>query len=51
MPHYKLLKKQYVLKTGSAQEFVEVRILGCFLEGHEFGLGHRHALSFQKQVA
>jgi hypothetical protein len=30
---------------GSAQEFVETRILGCFLKNDEFGLCDRHALS------
>lgn len=34
-------------KMGSAQEFAEVGILGCFPEGDEFGLGHSHSLSFQ----
>jgi hypothetical protein len=34
---------------GSAQEFAEAGILGCFPEGDEFGLGHGHAPSFQQQ--
>jgi hypothetical protein len=34
-------------KYGSAQEFVETRILGCFLKNDEFGLGDRHALSLE----
>jgi hypothetical protein len=32
---------------GSAQEFVETRILGCFLKNDEFGLGDRHALRLE----
>jgi hypothetical protein len=36
---------------GSAQEFVETRILGCFLKNDEFGLGDRHALGLQQQIA
>jgi hypothetical protein len=35
-------------KIGSAQEFVETRILGCFLKNDEFGLGDRHALGLQQ---
>src|ERR1017187_9510203 len=35
---------------GSAQEFVETRILGCFLKNDEFGLCDRHALSLEQQV-
>src|SRR5580692_3510885 len=38
-------------KFGSAQEFVEARILGGFLKNDEFGLGDRHALSFEQQIA
>src|ERR1035437_7149359 len=38
-------------KSGSAQEFVETRILGCFLKNDEFGLCDRHALSLEQQVA
>jgi hypothetical protein len=34
--------------SGSAQEFVETRILGCFLENDEFGLGDRHALGLEQ---
>src|SRR6266436_679900 len=37
-------------KKGSAQEFVETRILGCFLKNEEFGLGDRHALGLEQQV-
>src|ERR1700676_4468464 len=37
--------------SGSAREFVETRILGCFLKNDEFGLGDRHALSLEQQVA
>jgi len=33
--------------VGSAQEFVETRILGCFLKNDEFGLGNRHALGLE----
>ncbi len=33
---------------GSAQEFVETRILGCFLKNDEFGLGDRHALCLEQ---
>src|SRR6266403_5571980 len=36
---------------GSAQEFVETRILGCFLKHDEFGLGDCHALGLEQQVA
>src|SRR6266550_1952772 len=36
---------------GSAREFVETRILGGFLQNDEFGLGDRHALSLEQQVA
>jgi hypothetical protein len=35
---------------GSAQEFVETRILGRFLKNDEFGLCGRHALSLQQQI-
>jgi hypothetical protein len=35
---------------GSEQEFVGTRILGCFPEYQEFGLGHGHALGLQEQV-
>jgi len=38
------LQKKLFGKNGSAQEFVETRILGCFLKSDEFGLGDRHAL-------
>jgi hypothetical protein len=34
-------------KKGSAQEFVDTRILGCFLKNDEFGLGDRHVLSLK----
>ncbi|MGA7626111.1 MAG: DinB family protein, partial [Candidatus Acidiferrales bacterium] len=37
-------------KDGSAQEFVETRILGRFLKNDEFGLCGRHALSLQQQI-
>jgi hypothetical protein len=37
-----------VMIYGSAQEFVETRILGCFLENDEFGLGDRHALGLEQ---
>ena len=33
---------------GSPQEFDGTRILGCFFEDHEFGLGRRHALRLQQ---
>ena len=36
---------------GSAQEFVEARILGGCLKNDEFGLGDRHALSLEQQIA
>jgi hypothetical protein len=36
---------------GSAQEFVETRILGCFLKNDEFGLSDGHALGLEQQVA
>jgi len=35
---------------GSEQEFVRERILGRFLENHEFSLGRCHALGLQQQV-
>ena len=35
---------------GSAQEFVETSILGCFLKNDEFGLCERHALSLEQQI-
>jgi hypothetical protein len=35
---------------GSAQEFVETRILGCFLKNDEFGLGDRHALRLEQEI-
>ena len=34
--------------SGSAQEFVETRILGGFLKNDEFGLGDRHALGLEQ---
>ena len=36
---------------GSAQEFVETRILGGFLKDDEFGLCDRHALGLEQQIA
>src|SRR5437667_6161099 len=36
---------------GSGREFVDKRILGGFLKDDEFGLGDRHALSLEQQVA
>jgi len=44
------LQKKLFGKNGSAQEFVETRILGCFLKSDEFGLGDRHALGLEQQV-
>ena len=38
-------------KMGSAQEFGERGILGCFLESDEFRLGYRHPLRLQEQIA
>ena len=38
------------IKIGSAQEFVETRILGYFLKNDEFALCHRHALSLEQQI-
>ena len=40
-----------VWNNGSEQEFDGTRILGCFLEDHEFGPGGGHALGLQQQVA
>jgi hypothetical protein len=40
-----------VSNLGSEQEFVETRILGCFLKNDEFGLGDCHALGLEQQVA
>ena len=37
--------------SGSAQEFVETRILGYFPKNDEFGLGDRHALGLEQQIA
>src|SRR5713101_10131404 len=37
--------------SGSAQEFVETRMLGGFLKNDEFGLGDRHALGLEQQIA
>ena len=34
--------------SGSAQEFVKTRILGCFLKNDEFGFCDCHALSLQQ---
>jgi phage terminase small subunit len=34
--------------VGSAQEFVETRILGRFLKNDEFGLGDCHALGLEQ---
>jgi hypothetical protein len=36
------------IKIGSAQEFVETRILGGFLKNDEFSLGDRHALGLKQ---
>jgi hypothetical protein len=36
---------------GSEREFVETRILGCFLKNDEFGLSDCHALGLEQQVA
>ena len=36
---------------GSAQEFVATRMLGYFLKHDEFGLGDRHALGLEQQIA
>jgi hypothetical protein len=36
---------------GSEQEFVETRILGCFLKNDKFGLGDCHALGLEQKVA
>jgi hypothetical protein len=33
---------------GSAREFDETRILGCFLKNEEFGLGGCHTLSLEQ---
>src|SRR5260370_40871575 len=35
---------------GSAQEFVETRISGCFLKDDEFCFCDRHTLCFEQQV-
>lgn len=40
-----------VTLTGSEQEFDGDCILGRFLEYHEFGSGHGHALGLQQEVA
>ena len=49
--HDLLPKKLYLRQLGSAQESVEARILGCFPEDNKFGLGGRHPLRFQQEVA
>jgi hypothetical protein len=41
-------KPAKVKKIGSAQEFVETRILGRFLKNDEFGLGDCHALGLEQ---
>lgn len=38
-------------KAGSAREFDRSRILGCFPENDKFGLGGRHSLRLEQQVA
>ncbi|MGA7621933.1 MAG: transposase, partial [Candidatus Acidiferrales bacterium] len=47
---YDLFHAFLALNIGSAQEFVETRILGRFLKNDEFGLCGRHALSLQQQI-
>jgi hypothetical protein len=42
-----MLHHQILRQPGSAQEFGETRILGCFPKNDEFGLCDRHALSLQ----
>jgi hypothetical protein len=37
--------------SGSAQEFIETRILGCLPKNDEIGLGDCHALGLEQQVA
>jgi hypothetical protein len=37
--------------SGSAQEFVESRISGCFLKNDEFCFCDRHALRLEQQIA
>ena len=44
-------QRKAVINVGSAREFVETSILGCFLKNDKFGLGDRHALSLEQQVA
>jgi len=39
---------QRVQNGGSPQEFVGTRIIGRFLEDHEFGPGRRHTLALQE---
>ncbi len=56
IPDNQLKPAIFVLATpqvrccGSAQESVEARILGCFPEDDEFGLGGRYPLRFQQEV-
>ena len=40
--------KPAATKTGSAQEFVETRISGCFLKNDEFCFCDRHALCLKQ---
>src|SRR5665213_312380 len=37
--------------SGSAQEFVETRVLGRSLKNDKFGLGDRHALGLEQKIA
>ena len=46
-----MLHKIGLSSFGSGREFVDERILGGFLKDDEFGLGDRHALSLEQQVA
>ena len=38
-------------KIGSGREFAGTRILSGFLKDDEFGLGDRHTLSLEQQIA
>jgi hypothetical protein len=47
---YSTAKANIARFSGSEQEFADEGILGCFLEGHEFGLGRGHPLSLQQEI-
>ena len=46
----KKLEQEALGKRGSARESDRGRILGCFLEDHEFGSGRCHPLCLEQEV-